>query len=266
MIHDMKQLYQPLLFLCLLVAITSCEEGVFEPQPTDCLETMQGDNAGNAWEKVYDGQKIIQQRYLEYQSLQYYYSFIYGDGERISEVRYLDAQDAPYAPSELITYDEEGRWGKTTATHPNGDISTYAIEYDNQGQLQKITSSTNKAGTVIQNYTATYTWVNGNNVSRTYESDSQRQEIQYEFDLNQENKRRKEQKKLALLSLAVAYNQNMFTRVKTVSTSGSTTTTTESAYDYEYNEEGYPSSLTRTTTVNSDAPSTSITTFMYDCE
>jgi hypothetical protein len=262
----MKQLYQVLLLLFLPLFLASCEEGVFEPQPAECLEVRQEDDAGNAWEKVYDGQEISQQRYLKDQSLQYYYSFVYGDDGRVSEIQYLDAQGAPYAPSEFITYDEEGRWSKSTVTYPNDDITTYSIEYDTQGQLQKITSSTDKSGTVTQNYTATYTWMNGNNVSRTYASASQQQEIQYEFDLDQENKRRKEQKKVAFLSLAVAYNQNMIKRVRTVTTSGSTKTITESAYDYEYNEEGYPSSLTRTTTVNSDAPSTSTTSFMYDCD
>ena len=262
----MKKLYRSLLFLCLPLALASCEEGVFEPQSANCLETKQEDNEGNAWEKVYDGQEISQQRYLKGQLLQYYYSYVYGDDGRVSEIQYLDAKDAPYAPSEFITYDEEGRWSKSTVTYPNGDVSIYSAEYDSQGQLQKITSSTNKSGTVTQNYTATYTWLNGNNVSRTYESASQRQETQYEFDLDQENKRRKEQKKVAFLSLAVAYNQNMFKRVKTVSTSGSTTTTTESVYDYEYNEEGYPSAVTRTTTVNSDASTTSTTTFLYDCD
>jgi hypothetical protein len=262
----MKQLYKSLLLLLVPLILASCEEGVFEPQPVDCLEVKQEDDAGNAWEKVYDGQEIIQQRYLKDQSLQYYYSFIYGDDRRISEIQYLDTEGAPYSPSEFIAYDEEGRWSKSTVTYPNGDITTYSAEYDAQGQLRKITSSTDKSGTVTQNYTATYTWVDGNNVSRTYESASQRQEAQYEFNLDQENKRRKEQKKIAFLSLAVAYNQNMITRVRTVTTSGSTETRTESTYNYAYNEEGYPSSLTRTTTVNSDASSTSITSFLYDCD
>ena len=263
----MKQLYKTLLFLCLPFFLASCEEGVFEPQPaSECLEIMQEDNAGNALEKVYEDQKIIRHRYLKDQSLQYYYTFIYGDGGRISEIQYFNAQDSPYAPSEFITYDDEGRWSKSTITNSNGDIITYSIEYDSQGQLQKITSSTNKAGIETQNYTVTYTWVGGNNVSRTYESAFQRQEIQYEFDLDQENKRRKEQMKLSFLSLAVAHNKNMFKHIRSVNTSGSTTTTTESAYDYEYDEEGYPQTLTRTTTVNSDAPSTSITNFTYDCD
>lgn len=271
-ILNREQLLRIFVFFCLSSLLASCEKGIFDPQPSsqlnsNCLETRQYDDAGQTIERVYDGRKVTKYQYLQYDTLRYYYDFTYDGNGRITKSQYVNALNptAEYLP-EMITYNDKGKWAKSTFTYPNGDITTQSVEYDNQDQIQKITSSTNKSDTTTVNFTATYTWVDGNNISRTYESPAQKTVVQYEFDLDQENKRRKEQEKLSFFSLAVAYNKNMYRRSTTTNTTGFTTTETVNEYNYELDEKGYPYRVTRITTGNNySSPSSNTTYFEYDC-
>jgi len=264
----MKHFYNILLLFCVLFLATSCEKGLFDPEPrSSCLEIRQVEENGSAIEKTYDGNRITRYQFYSDQTPLNYYEFVYGEDGHINEIKYLDATGNPNAPSEFITYDDAGNWVKSTVTHSNGDVTTYAATYDSEGQVQEITSSTNKAGTVVENYKATYTWENGNNIRRTYATPTQQTEVQYEFDLDRENKRRRQQRKISFLSLAVAHNKNMFRRITTTSaTTGAATTVAVSNYTYEYDEYGYPTSAIRSTAVNAEAPVSYSVSYQYDCD
>ncbi|GHA65489.1 hypothetical protein [Pontibacter akesuensis] len=263
----MKKRLQFLLFFCLPLLLASCEKGIFDPEPNaKCLELSQQDDAGWVIERVYDGRKVTEIRYFQNEELRYYYEFTYGSDGRVVKSQYVDTRNNTAYTPEIITYNEQGKWARSTFNNANGTVTEISVEYDSQSQIQKITSATTKDGTTTVNYTAIYTWENGNNVRRTYTSPTQQQVVQYAFDLDQHNKRRKEQEKYAFMSLAVAHNENMLRHVSSTTTTGATTVQSETEYSYTYNDEGYPTTLTRYITSGANPAYTATTYFSYDCD
>ncbi|CAN5920992.1 hypothetical protein BH24BAC1_BH24BAC1_20400 [soil metagenome] len=262
----MKKLLRNLLAFCLPLVLSSCEEGLFGPRRTNCLETEQVTNAGLLIQRIYERNRITEiQNVNRNGELQSFQEFTYDNDGRIVQSQNYNAQRNPTSLPLFITYNEKGKWAKTTSTNSAGVIFTSAASYNNQDQIIKYTSTTDRAGTITENYTIDYVWENGNNTLYTYVSPTQRAVVQYEFDLNQANMRRKDQEKTAFLSPSVAFNRNMLKRVTNTTTTGTTTATTVSDYTYEYNEQGYPVRLTRTANTNSGTPSTFVTDFSYDC-
>lgn len=273
----MKQLYQALLLLFVPLLLASCEKGLFDdPQPgsdlsSNCIEIRQHDDKGVAIDRIYKGGRITKLEVSRNDTLRYYYDFTYDSNGRIAQSQYVNAlnANAKHIP-EVITYDEEGKWVESTFTYSNGDVTTRSVEYDNQEQVQKITSSTNKSGNTAINSTATYTWEDGNITKVTYASPTLQQVIEYEYDLDLENKRQKAQKKLAFFyynTLELAHNKNMLKRKEISSTQQGTTTKITSEYNYVLDAQGYPSSLQRSTAYpDYPEPFNDNTYFEFECD
>lgn len=260
---------------CLSLLLFSCEKGIFDdPQPgsdssSDCLEVRQYDDEV-ASERIYKGSRIVKLEVSRNDTLRYYYDFTYDSNGRIIQSQYVNAlnTNANYIP-EVITYDDEGKWIESAFIYSSGDVVTRSVEYDNQGQMHKIITSTNKSGSTTTNSTATYTWEDGNIAKVSYTSPALQQVIEYEYDLELENKRQKAQEKLAFFyynSLELAHNKNMLKRKEITSTQQGTTTKTISEYNYALDEQGYPSSLERSTTYTGYAsPFYDTTYFDFEC-
>ena len=262
----MKHLLRPLILLCLPVLLSACENGMLGPQEVSCLETRQTSSDGSSSEKVYNDNKITELRYLWEGNIWDYYTFKYGSDGRISESQYFNVHDNTKQVPDKITYNASDKWVKIRATNTTEDIFSYEAEYDNQNQIRKYTSSTERDGTVTVNYTVTYEWEGGNNTRRLFSSPTQQIVTKYDFDLNRENKRRKEQEKIAFLSSYVRHNKNMYQRWISTNTTDSTTTETVSEYTFQYNEQGYPTQLTYTNITDSGTPTVTETDFYYDCD
>lgn len=249
------------------LVFTSCEKGLFDPQPlSTCLETRQYDEFERAIERKYDGKKITRYQVLKNNELQYYYDFTYDNNGRIIKSQHVNALNGNESTPQMITYNDAGKWIKSTYTFPNGDVSTRSVDYNAQGQIQQTTSSTTKSGTTTVNYTVDYTWEGGNNTSLTFTTPQQKLILQYEFDLDQENKRQKEQEKLAFLPFEVLHNKNVLTKRSTTNTTGTATTQTVSEYSYEFDEKGYPYRVTSVTTGTAyTTPSIDVTYFEFVC-
>ncbi|MHA6248490.1 hypothetical protein ACXYMU_11175 [Pontibacter sp. CAU 1760] len=262
----MRQLSRVILLLCLPLLFFSCEDGLLETQTSKCLETSQWDDQGWRIERTYDGRKITKLEYFYNDELQYYYEYTYGSGSRIVQSQYYNAKNNTVGTPEVITYNDKGKWAKSTFTSTNGRVTTQSVEYDDQDRIQKITSVTDNSGTITNNFTITYTWAGGNNTGYTYTTATSETVAKYEFNLDQENKRRKEQEKTSFMSLAIPYNQNMLKRSEATTTTGATTTKRVIEYNYELDEKGYPYRLTRTISGTSYAsPITDVTEFEFDC-
>lgn len=265
----MKHFLRLLLFLCLPLLLAACEEGAFGPRQLSCLETRQTSDTGSSIDKVYNNDKRITELHnVQNGEVRSYYLFTYGSDGRISESKFFDAVNSTELEPERITYNASGKWLKTTRTTAAGNTAIFEAEYNSQGQIQKLTSRTERAGAVTENYTINYEWMGGNNTVYTLVSPTIRRVIRYEFDMELENKRRQEQEKLAFFYASVGFNKNMYKRVTTTSTDLATNNTTETRTDYSYqlNENGYPVELTRTITTGTGTPSTATTYFEYSCD
>lgn len=263
----MKIRLHNLLLFCIPLLLMACEEGLFgEPVAKPCLETRREDDTGLTVERVYNGNRIAEIRYYQNEEIRSYYAFSYGSNGRISESQYFNVAQNTEQPLQYISYNDKGKWIKTTIPYSNGDETTISIEYDNQNQIQELTSSTNRSGVDSVNYTYTYTWEAGNNTVRAYNSPTLSVVTQYEFDQNRENKRRKEQEKLAFLSTGMIHNKNMYRQSTFTVTTDSTTTETVNLYNFQYNEEGYPTHLTLTRTTDSGTPTIEESQYFYNCD
>lgn len=263
----MKHLLQILLLFCFPLLLMACEEGLFgEPVATPCLETRREDNTGLTVERIYNGNRIAEIRYYQDLVLSSYYAFSYGNDGRLSKSQYFNVAQNTESPPQQISYNDLGKWIKSTIPQSNGNVTTITIEYDNQNQIQELTSSTNRSGVDSVNYTYTYTWEAGNNTVRAYNSPTLNLVTHYEFDQNRENMRKKEQEKLAFLSTGFIHNKNMYRQSTFTVTTDSTTNETVSLYNFQYNEEGYPIQLTLTRTTNYGTPTVEESLFFYDCK
>lgn len=266
----MKNLRQRLLLFCLPLLLMACEEGLFglplEGQ-SDCLEITQESNNGLTIERIYENRRITELRFMHYGELVNYFAFSYGEDGRINESQLIIVENNTEIPQppQRIFYHDNGKWSEVSTTYPNGNVTTNTAVYDNQGQIQKITSSTNKAGVISVNYTVTFTWEAGNNTVRTFTSPTNQVVSHYEFDPGQENRRQEEQEKLAFLTTGVEYNKNMYSQSVTTATTDTSYSETVSLYSYQFNEDGYPSHLTRNNTSDSGASTITETDFLYYC-
>ncbi|MFD3002905.1 hypothetical protein ACFS7Z_21240 [Pontibacter toksunensis] len=267
-------LFFVLFFLSFL--LTSCEKGIFDaPQPdsessANCLETRQYDYEGAAIERIYKGNRITKLEFSRNDTLRNYYDFTYDSNGRIALSQYVNALNvnAKYL-SEVITYNDEGKWSESTFTYSNGDVVTRSVEYDNQGQIHKIINSSNKSGSTTVNSTTTYTWEEGNITKVSYTSPTSQREIEYEYDLELENKRQKAQEKLAFYyynSIELPHSKNMLRQRSYSSTQQGTTTKSSSEYQYELDAQGYPVRIERSTTYPGyPYPFDDTTFFEYEC-
>lgn len=268
----MKFCYRILLFLFVPVLLSACEEGVFGPRQISCLEYRRTSRSNsstseNTTEREYEGNRLVQTINSANGTPLSRYTFTYGSDGRISEIQLFSGQNSTPQVPYKVSYNEKGKWVSFRSTNTTGNIAIFEAEYNSQNQIQKYTSSTDRAGVKTVNYTITYEWEGGNNTVVTFVSPTFRQVIRNEFDLSQENKSRKEQEKTAFLSNSVAHNRNMLRRSTSSVTTLTTgvTTQTVSDYSFEYNEAGYPERHTRTTTTGTATPTVVTTTYEYSC-
>lgn len=266
----MKHLLRPLVFILLPLLFSACEGEDPEPddddEPKECLEISQTSSSGHTYEKIYDGNRLMEQRTLFNGELLNYHIFEYGAEDHIIASELIDVRGGvDYAVSQ-ISYNANGKWVENRAVYSTENWVAVA-EYDTQNQMKEYRFIIEKDGAETVNYTVDYEWVGGNNTVRNFTSPTQKFVMRYEYDLERANLRREALENVAFLSNVLAHNKNMRKRTVTTFTDLATEVTTETVteYAYEYDAAGYPTKVTVTNTTGTGTAAVSTTNFSYTC-
>ncbi|WP_210487874.1 hypothetical protein [Rufibacter aurantiacus] len=156
----MKQFLRLLLWLPIL--LTACGEDLeLQPNETICQELRQSTGTGSSVEQVFESDRISEVRYLQDGNTLGYYHFTYGSSGRIEESQYMDAKTGIAQVSDMITYNDKGKWTELRSTNTTGIIYFNEAEYNGQNQLIKYTAKMERSGTVSVRYTIDFEWVGG---------------------------------------------------------------------------------------------------------